>query len=189
MNPTTTSASSKSAKWRRRLLGLAAVIGLISMAALINLWIETRDWTNVVSYSKNAQHFEIRVGGGYFIGFHISNWWTDTEFQFDGDTKAPNLNPRQWIGFDVQSETHFTPFHFASGEYHHGLIDMTNVVFAPHYQQGKSLRFKVCWFPIWIPCVACALPSLWWLVRRRLHRASPEPSAGVEPSPRPISSS
>lgn len=194
MNAASPSVSSKTAKCRQRILGLVAVLGLIAMAMLIELWIVTIKWTNIFHVSKNAQHFRIYAGGGHLIVFHISNWWTDTKPQFDGAREPPNLNLREWIGLDIESESRFAACYFAAGVYHPPLIDMTNVVITPHFQRGKSLRFRAWLFPIWIPCVACALPSVWWLVRRRRHASAEPPAtnsrhADVETLPRPVSPS
>lgn len=177
MNAASPSVSSRPAKWRQRVLGLVAVLGLISMSALIELWIVTHNWTNIVHFSKNAQHFRIHAGGGHLLVFHISNWWTDTELQFDGAREPPKLNLREWIGFDIESESRFAECYCATGVYRPPLIDMTNVVITRNFEQGKLLRFRFWLIPIWIPCVVCALPSVWWIVRLRRRAAALAKSA------------
>lgn len=159
--------SPKPRKWRRRTLLLAAIIGFVSACVLVEIWIVTRNWTNIYSFSKHAHHLELRAGAGHLIIVHASNWWTDTAPQHYGDNVAPNLNLDEWIGFDVQSTSRFASCQFATGEYHPPLIDESKVVFSPHFHRGESVRFKVWLIPIWIPTVVCALPGVWWLIQRR----------------------
>lgn len=194
MDAASPSNSSKPAKWRHRALGLVAILGFISMCALVEVWILTRNGIVIVSFSKSAQHFELHAGRGHLFAFHISNWWTDSELDVAGGPMPPELNLKAWIGFDIESESRFATCTYATGVYRAPLIDMTNVVITPHFQRGKSLRFRVCLIPIWIPCVVCAIPTVWWLVRRRRHApaqrsATDSPPTGVESSPRPVSPS
>lgn len=157
---------------RQILLGTIAVLGLLVMSLLIDLWIVTRDWTNVFHFSKNSHHVEIQVGAGHLILFHISNWWTDSAAQVDGISQPPNLKLREWVGFDIESDSRFAACYFANGIYHPPLIDMSNIVFTPHFVRGKPCRFRVCIVPIWIPLLLCALPSLGWLARRKRGAAT-----------------
>ena len=166
MNSALTNTRSRPTK-RRIILGIVSVTGLVAMSVLIELWVITRNWTNIFHFSKNAQHFEIHAGGGHLFVFHVSNWWTDTAPQVSGDSEPPRLDLRTWIGFDVERESRIAGCSYVTGIYHPPLIDMTNVVITPHFQRGKSLRFRAWVLPMWIPCVACALPAVWWIIVRR----------------------
>lgn len=179
MNSVATSTPSKPTK-RRIVLGIVAVLGLIAMLVLIELWVITRNGTNIFHFSKNAQHFETHVGGGRLFVFHISNWWTDTPPQVSGANEPPPLDLRNWIGFDVESESRIAGCSHVTGIFHPPLIDMTNVVITPHFQRGESFRFRAWIFPIWIPCVVCALPCVLWMTARRRRTTSDAKVAPVE---------
>lgn len=195
MSTASLSDSSKPRKWRR-VLGLAAMIGLISVSVLaeivlVEFWIATSDRTVMFNYSKKARHYELRIGGGHLIFVHVANWWIDTELEVLRWPSPPDLDVKSWRGFFPDGETRFAGCYFAAGEYMGPLMDVSRVVFSPQFQRGKGSRLTAFVIPIWMVCVPCALPSVWWSVRR-IRRAKRNSSATelrpeVTPSSGPVS--
>jgi hypothetical protein len=169
MNAITPVSWSRRSVWLRRLLGISALLGGIAALVIGEIGLLTRNRTAIAVYSKNAKHFELTASSGRVVAVCITNWWTDEELGFERGPRPTAMDPTKWIGFETEAEWRFAALSLSKGRFHPPLIDMTNVVFTPHFQRGTPLRFVVCVVPAWFPCLICLLPaSLWIFFRRRI---------------------